>query len=384
MDTFAADLSRLPNPTTHRTPPPLRGATAPSLRRQPGPNPGPTSDGPHDLPSPAGCGAPVSTHKTDCEPSISRIEDVHCPLSMFFRPCLFFSGHIRRRLIAVLDRNPTAPSRTTTQTPGTSTELRQIYGPHPRLQPCSRVANGRPATVANRPPARRGAARGEREIPHRRSPTIKSPAKSPPPLVIGEEGRRRKTTQSCVDGDIFFGINHPPFLFFFLLCFSDPSLALLLCCVSPIRSRKGRTQDPGRPPASTRLTMCSDTRHNRVDMYSQLIPKRLIKVPSSACDRSRFSVPAVQQTQMVQPTPMAVSLTSPRVRSNLNVKSTANQRATGKKIYFLRHRLFVFDWRAIANSRILNAHTQRATSSVGFNIIAEYTKQNTKIPPLVT
>lgn len=159
MDTFAADLSRLPNPTTHRTPPPLRGATAPSLRRQPGPNPGPTSDGPHDLPSPAGCGAPVSTHKTDCEPSISRIEDVHCPLSMFFRPCLFFSGHIRRRLIAVLDRNPTAPSRTTTQTPGTSTELRQIYGPHPRLQPCSRVANGRPATVANRPPARRGAAR---------------------------------------------------------------------------------------------------------------------------------------------------------------------------------------------------------------------------------
>jgi hypothetical protein len=62
--------------------------------------------------------------------------------------------------------------------------------------------------------------------------------------------------------------------------------------------------------------------------------------------------------------------------------STANQDATGKKIYFLRHRLFIFDWR-YPNSRIHNAHTERENSSVVFDSITLYRKQKHKVPPLV-
>lgn len=80
---------------------------------------------------------------------------------------------------------------------------------------------------------------------------------------------------------------------------------------------------------------------------------------------------------------MAVSLNSPRVRSILNFESTANQDATGKKLYFLRHRLFIFDWR-YPNPPLHNAHPQREAGLFGcVDSIEQYRKQNRKIPPLV-
>lgn len=86
---------------------------------------------------------------------------------------------------------------------------------------------------------------------------------------------------------------------FFILFFSEKqSRALLLCCVSPSQSQPvpaGRTGKLGRPTTSTRLTMCSDTRHNRIDMYSQLVfeVSNQGTIVGMRSEEVRFSVPAV-------------------------------------------------------------------------------------------
>lgn len=153
---FVAHLSRLPTPTTHRTPPPPSGQRRQAFGDSPARTPAQPPTDHMTSQVLLAAAPPVSTRKTDREPLTFRHKDLHCShrsSSDILFPALFVI------IVAVGTRpapNRACPGGGEAKTPVHQQNHAQETSQTQCLQSSSTVPTAGHGRVATRPPARRG------------------------------------------------------------------------------------------------------------------------------------------------------------------------------------------------------------------------------------